>query len=105
MEGLTSLICAMCGETGARIRRVSRSYGKGAALLVIENVPVVSCPHCGQSYLTAETLHEIERIKRHRSELAAERPVAVAALGQASCKQMAIQTLNDHIEVRVRPVS
>ena len=81
MEDQTGLICDMCGKTGARIRRVSRSYGKGTALLVIEDVPVVSCPHCGQSYLSAETLHEIERIKRHRSELAAERPVAVAALG------------------------
>ena len=81
MEDQTGLICDMCGKTGARIRRVSRSYGKGAALLVIEEVPVVSCPHCGQSYLSAETLHEIERIKRHRSALAAERPVVVAALG------------------------
>ena len=80
MEEQFGLTCDMCGKTGTRIRRVSRSYGKGDALLVIEDVPVVSCPHCGQSYLSAETLHEIERIKRHRSELAAERPVAVAAL-------------------------
>ena len=81
MEEQSGLICDNCGKTGARLRRVSRSYGKGDALLVIEDVPVVSCPHCGQSYLSAETLHEIEQIKQHRSELAAERPVAVAALG------------------------
>ena len=73
------MVCAVCGHAGARIRRVTRSYGKGAALLVIENVPVVSCPHCGTSYLTAQTLHEIDRIKRHRHELATQRPVAVAA--------------------------
>jgi len=71
------MICDICGEEGARIRQVTRSYGKGANLLVIENVPVVSCPHCGESYLTAETLHEIERIKLHRKSLAEERPVAV----------------------------
>ena len=81
MGDQSGLTCDICGKTGARIRRVSRSYGKGDALLVIEDVPVVSCPHCGQSYLSAETLHEIEQIKQHRSELAAERPVAVAALG------------------------
>jgi len=46
---------------------------------VIENVPLVSCPHCGESYLTAETLHEIERIKVHRQALAEERCIAVAA--------------------------
>jgi len=72
------MVCDICGKEGARIRLVSRSYGKGANLLVIENVPVVSCPHCGESYLTAETLYEIERIKLHRKNLAEERNVAVA---------------------------
>jgi YgiT-type zinc finger domain-containing protein len=57
---------------------MTRSYGKGANLLVIENVPVVVCPHCGESYLTAETLHELERIKLHRRSLAKARRVAVA---------------------------
>ncbi len=72
------MVCDLCGKEGARIRRVARSYGKGERLLVIENVPVISCPHCGETYLTAETLHEIERIKLHRQELAVERRVAVA---------------------------
>ena len=72
------MICDICGKEGARVRHVTRSYGEGENLLVIENVPVVSCPHCGESYLTAETLHEIERIKRHRRSSAQERPVSVA---------------------------
>ena len=72
------LICDICGLTGAKVRHVSRSYGKGDDLLVIENVPVISCPHCGESYLTAETLHELERIKLHRQAMAEERPVPVA---------------------------
>lgn len=70
--------CDNCGKPGARIRRVARSYGKGVNLFIIENVPVVSCPHCGASYLTAETLHELEHIKQHRRSIAVERPVAVA---------------------------
>jgi YgiT-type zinc finger domain-containing protein len=73
------MICDLCGQSGAQVRRVARSYGKGATLFVIENVPLVSCPHCGESYLTAETLHEIERIKVHRRALAEERCIAVAA--------------------------
>jgi YgiT-type zinc finger domain-containing protein len=72
------MICDICGQEGARVRHVTRSYGKGEDLLVIENIPVVSCPHCGESYLTAETLHEIERIKLHRKSFAEERPVEVA---------------------------
>ena len=70
--------CDMCGKSGARIRSVTRSYGRGEDLLVIENIPVVSCPHCGESYLTAETLHEIERIKLHRGNWAQERNILVA---------------------------
>ena len=73
------MICDICGKQGARVRRVTRSYGKCSNLLVIENVPIVSCPHCGESYLTAETLHEIERIKLHRKNFASTRAVAVAA--------------------------
>ena len=74
----TTITCDICGKEGAKIRFVFKSYGRGQTLFVIENVPVVSCPHCGESYLTAETLHEIERIKLHRQLLAEERSVPVA---------------------------
>jgi YgiT-type zinc finger domain-containing protein len=73
------MICAICGNSGTQTRHMTRSYGKGAKLLVIEDVPVLVCPHCGESYLTAETLHEIERIKLHRRSLAKPRNVAVAS--------------------------
>ncbi|HHT9154563.1 MAG: type II toxin-antitoxin system MqsA family antitoxin [Planctomycetes bacterium] len=71
--------CDICGKKGVRIRRVAKTYGKGKNLLVIENIPVLSCPHCGESYLTAETLQEIERIKLHRKSLAVKRPVEVTS--------------------------
>jgi len=73
------MVCDICAREGARIRRVARTYGKGKNLLVIENIPVVSCLHCGESYLTAETLHEIERLKLHRRSLAVKRPVEVVS--------------------------
>ena len=75
------MMCTICGQKGAKTRYVSRSYGRGEDLLVIENVPVISCPSCGESYLRAETLHEIDRIRRERSHLAIERSVSVASLG------------------------
>ncbi len=78
---MATLVCDICGVKGAQVRRVTRSYGKGNRLLVIENVPIVSCPHCGESYITAETMHEIERIKLHRKSFAQERPVSVAEFG------------------------
>jgi YgiT-type zinc finger domain-containing protein len=74
----TEIICDVCGKNGARILHLSKSYGKGKDLLVVENVPIISCPQCGESYLTAKTLREIENIKRNRSNFAVERNVAVA---------------------------
>ncbi len=73
------MVCDICGKVGVRQRCVSRSYGKGASLLVIEGVPVMSCSYCGESYLTAQTLHEVDRIKREREGMATKRIVAVAA--------------------------
>jgi YgiT-type zinc finger domain-containing protein len=72
------MICDICGHEGARIRHVTRSYGKGENILIIENVPVIICSHCGENYLTAETLHEIQRIKLHKSSFTKKRPVPVA---------------------------
>jgi len=72
------MICDLCGKKGARIRRVTRSYGRARTAFLIEGVPVVSCPKCGESYLAAETLREIERIRMHRRELTVERKVPVA---------------------------
>ena len=72
------MICDVCGEEGARIRRVTETFGKGQDLLVIENVPLVTCPHCGESYFTADNLHELERIRLHRQNFAVERAVQVA---------------------------
>jgi len=71
------MICDNCGKQGARIRRITRTYGKGKDILVVENVPVVTCPPCGESYLEAETLHEIERIKLHKKSFAVKRSVPV----------------------------
>ncbi|WP_089719716.1 type II toxin-antitoxin system MqsA family antitoxin [Candidatus Entotheonella palauensis] len=72
------MVCDICGKIGARIRRVTETYGKGNDLLVIENVPLVVCPNCGERYFTADTLHEIERIRLHRHNFATERTVQVA---------------------------
>lgn len=72
------MTCDVCGKEGARQRYLTRSYGKGESLLVIEDVPVIHCPHCGERYMTAMTLDQIERIKRSQENLATKRFVPVA---------------------------
>jgi len=60
------------------MRQVTRSFGRGSKLLLIEDIPLWTCPHCGESYFTAQTLLEIERIKALRKSVAVERPIPVA---------------------------
>jgi YgiT-type zinc finger domain-containing protein len=71
-------LCAACGHAAPQLRRVTRSFGSGRTLLVIERIPMWSCPRCGESYFTAQTMHEIERIKTLRKSVAENRTVAVA---------------------------
>ena len=79
MKKTTKELCAVCGKPGVIHRRLTKTFGRGASLLVVENVPVVVCPTCGESYMTAETLYEIERLKLHRKSLAKKRSVATAS--------------------------
>ncbi len=72
------MICDICGRNGALVRQVSETYGKGENLMVIENIPMISCHSCGESYFTAQTLHDIERIKLRHKSVAIKRPVGVA---------------------------
>lgn len=76
MNGI-SMTCELCGSSKARLRQVTRTYGEGDDLLVIEDVPVISCSSCGESYMTSETALEIERLKTHRHALAVGRKVEV----------------------------
>ena len=79
MTKKTKELCAVCGKPGLLHRRLTKTFGKGSTLLVVENVPVVACPKCGESYMTAETLFEIERIKAHRRNLAKKRSAATVS--------------------------
>ena len=75
------MICEMCGKDGARVRKINRTYGKGQKMFIIENIPLVTCPNCGESYFTADTFHEIERLKLHHQNLAKKREIEVIGFG------------------------
>lgn len=70
--------CDICGRWGARVRRVTRTCGSGRSAFLIEGVPMVRCTNCGESYFTAETLREIERIRKQRRKVAVAKRVLVA---------------------------
>jgi YgiT-type zinc finger domain-containing protein len=70
--------CAICGKEGVRVRHVARTCRVAKSSFLLEDVPSVTCPACGESYLTAETLKEIERIRLHWRQLAVDKTVPVA---------------------------
>jgi YgiT-type zinc finger domain-containing protein len=80
------VVCHVCGKKGARVVPTSRTYGKGKSLLLIQNIPMFACRICGESYFTAKTLHEIERIKSHRKALSVTRPVETVNFKRSSEK-------------------
>jgi YgiT-type zinc finger domain-containing protein len=70
--------CEHCGSSAVQLKHVTRSFDKGAALMVLETIAMWSCPICGESYFSAQTLHELERIKALRKSVAVNRSVLVA---------------------------
>ncbi|PZS06368.1 MAG: YgiT-type zinc finger domain-containing protein [Candidatus Chloroheliales bacterium] len=76
------MICDNCGQEGAYIRKTTKAYGSGDSLVVIEDVPMISCRNCGVDLMTAETLHRIDDLKTYlRSQATSKdnvRPVKVA---------------------------
>ena len=76
--------CDVCGKHGAKLRRLTQTVGKGRSSFLIRDVPVISCSSCGESYLTADTLKEIERIRLHWRELTKDEKVPVATFPSAA---------------------
>ncbi len=63
------MTCSNCGQPSVRIRRSTRAFGKGPEnIIVIENVPVISCRNCGMDFISAATLEQIEQLRAHRME-------------------------------------
>ncbi len=50
--------CQICGKKSASIKKVTKSFGRGPRLVVIEDIPVLSCSSCHESYVTADTGRE-----------------------------------------------
>jgi len=72
------MTCEICGEKSGRVSKTTRTFGSGRPAFLIEGVPVVRCFNCGESYFTAATLKELERIRKDWRKLAVAKRVPVA---------------------------
>ena len=71
-------LCSRCGKPGAKERLVTRSFGEGDSFFVIENLPVISCRHCGESYMTTETMRKLDQIRMDKARFTTQRSVPIA---------------------------
>ncbi len=71
------MVCDCCGKEGAVTKHISRSFGSGDRIFVIDNIPLIVCPHCGESYFSADTLQELERLKLHHNNVETKRQAPV----------------------------
>jgi len=70
------MICGNCGQPTAYISRSSRAFGKDGNLLVIENMPIITCRECGAEFISGLTSEQIDRWYSQYPELPT-RPVPV----------------------------
>ena len=57
--------CAHCNQGFARLVKLPQVYQRGKQLTVIENVPMMLCDNCGQSYVTSDTWKGIDEVLAH----------------------------------------
>ncbi len=76
--------CDICGAQAAAIKKMTKSFGRGDNLVVIENIPIVHCSRCHESYLTADTARALDRIRKNRRSLGKAKRVLVASFKKSA---------------------
>ena len=71
-------VCDICGIKAARTVKRPQVLGRGAQMILVDNVPVIACRNCGESYMTSETIHRLDDIRSKQKANSAARKIAVA---------------------------
>jgi YgiT-type zinc finger domain-containing protein len=74
------MICDICGTRAARVVKRTKVFGKGRKMIVIEDVPFISCQNCGQTYITRDVMLALDEIRTHRESLTVPKEVAYAKI-------------------------
>lgn len=71
-------ICPNCGVKAARLVKRPQILGRGAKMILVENVPVIACRNCGENYMTSETMHSLDKIRLKKKTEMNERKISAA---------------------------
>ena len=70
--------CLYCGKEEAKVSQTTQSFKKDGKILLIDNVPLVSCQACGESYFTQDAILKMDQIRL--GEVTETRNVSYASL-------------------------
>lgn len=76
--------CDLCGAKTAIMKKTTKSFGRGGTLVVIENIPTVHCSRCHESYITADTARELDRIRKNRRIVGKAKRILVASFKKSA---------------------
>lgn len=72
------IVCDICGAKAARVVKRSQVLGRGTQMILVDNVPVVACRNCGESYMTGQTMHQLDKIRLKEKAKLSARKISVA---------------------------
>lgn len=76
--------CDLCGAQTTVIKKTTKSLGRGDTLVVVENIPTVRCSRCHESYITADTGRELDRISKNRRTVGKAKRVLVTSFKKSA---------------------
>ena len=74
------IVCSLCGQKTALIAHIDKVFGKGEKKVLIENIPVIHCSNCRESYLLDATMRQLDDIRLNAKTLTTPATVGVAKI-------------------------
>lgn len=72
------IVCENCGVKSARVVKCPQVLGRGTKMMLVDNVPVITCRNCGESYMTGKTIHSLDKMRLKQNFKVEKRKIDVA---------------------------
>jgi YgiT-type zinc finger domain-containing protein len=72
--------CSLCNHESAELTARTQIVGKGEKQVIVENVPMYHCRHCGGTYFTRDVALALQKIRLHPELYAQNKSFAAATL-------------------------
>ncbi len=74
------IVCQICDKKTALEAHIDKVFGKGEKKVLIENIPVIHCSNCRESYLTDATMRQLDDIRLNSQTFSTPATVGIAKI-------------------------